>query len=38
MAASLKAQLKADLAQLDEFDTEELTNRRYQRLMEYGYC
>ncbi|MEG7446566.1 acetyl-CoA carboxylase carboxyl transferase subunit alpha, partial [Providencia stuartii] len=25
MAASLKAQLKADLAQLDEFDTEELT-------------
>ncbi|HGN2347884.1 TPA: acetyl-CoA carboxylase carboxyl transferase subunit alpha [Proteus mirabilis] len=38
MAASLKAQLKADLAQLDEFDIEELTNRRYQRLMEYGYC
>ncbi|MEX9763545.1 acetyl-CoA carboxylase carboxyl transferase subunit alpha [Proteus mirabilis] len=38
MAASLKAQLKADLAQLDGFDTEELTNRRYQRLMEYGYC
>ena len=38
MAASLKAQLKADLAQLDEFDTEELSIRRYQRLMEYGYC
>lgn len=31
MAASLKAQLKADLAQLDEFDTEELTNRQIGR-------
>ena len=38
IAASLKAQLIKDLAELDAFDSEELTNRRYQRLMEYGYC
>jgi acetyl-CoA carboxylase carboxyl transferase subunit alpha len=35
MAASLKAQLLADLADLSE---EELLNRRYQRLMSYGYA
>lgn len=38
MAASLKAQLLADLAELDGMSTEELLNRRYQRLMNYGYC
>lgn len=38
IAASLKAQIKADLDELDAFESEELTNRRYQRLMEYGYC
>ena len=38
MAASLKAQLLADLSDLDVLETEELLNRRYQRLMNYGYC
>ncbi|EST57803.1 acetyl-CoA carboxylase carboxyl transferase subunit alpha [Proteus hauseri] len=38
IAASLKAQIQADLEELDAFESEELTNRRYQRLMEYGYC
>ncbi|WP_099074400.1 acetyl-CoA carboxylase carboxyl transferase subunit alpha [Proteus alimentorum] len=38
IATSLKAQIKADLEELDAFESEELTNRRYQRLMEYGYC
>jgi acetyl-CoA carboxylase carboxyl transferase subunit alpha len=38
MAASLKAQLLADLADLDGLNNEELLNRRYQRLMNYGYC
>lgn len=38
IAASLKAQLLSDLAELDVFSTEELVDRRYQRLMNYGYC
>lgn len=38
MANTLKAQLKATLAELDELDTETLLERRYQRLMSYGYC
>ena len=38
MAASLRAQLEADLSDLDVLSTEELRNRRYQRLMTYGYC
>lgn len=38
IAASLKERLVEDLNELDEFDTEALKNRRYQRLMEYGYC
>lgn len=38
IAASLKAQIQSDLVELDAFESEELTNRRYQRLMEYGYC
>jgi acetyl-CoA carboxylase carboxyl transferase subunit alpha len=38
MAASLKAQLLADLADLDVLNTEELLARRYHRLMSYGYA
>ncbi|MGV7959846.1 acetyl-CoA carboxylase carboxyl transferase subunit alpha [Photorhabdus tasmaniensis] len=38
ISASLKAQLLADLAALDHFSPEELVSRRYQRLMQYGYC
>jgi len=38
MAASLKQQLLADLADLDGLSTEELLDRRYQRLMNYGYA
>lgn len=38
MAATLKTQLVADLAKLDALETEELLDRRYQRLMNYGYC
>lgn len=38
IAASLKARLVADLDELLELDKEALKNRRYQRLMEYGYC
>lgn len=37
VAASLKARLLADLAELDQLDKEELCNRRYQCLMSYGY-
>ncbi|MCW7547779.1 acetyl-CoA carboxylase carboxyl transferase subunit alpha [Photorhabdus sp. P32] len=38
ISASLKAQLLVDLAELDHLTSEELINRRYQRLMQYGYC
>lgn len=38
IAKSLKARLVEDLDALDEFDKEALKNRRYQRLMDYGYC
>lgn len=38
MAVSLKAQLLADLADLDVLSTEDLKNRRYQRLMSYGFA
>ena len=38
MALSLKNQLLADLADLDSLSTEELLDRRYQRLMSYGYA
>ncbi|VFS72255.1 Acetyl-coenzyme A carboxylase carboxyl transferase subunit alpha [Kluyvera cryocrescens] len=38
IAASLKAQLLADLADLDVLSKEDLLNRRYQRLMTYGYA
>ncbi|MCK3654981.1 acetyl-CoA carboxylase carboxyltransferase subunit alpha [Pasteurellaceae bacterium Macca] len=37
MAANLKARLLEDLADLDPLDKESLTDRRYQRLMSYGY-
>ncbi|PHM66559.1 acetyl-CoA carboxylase carboxyltransferase subunit alpha [Xenorhabdus stockiae] len=38
VAESLKTQLLSDLAELSELDSEELVNRRYERLMQYGYC
>ncbi|CCW31617.1 Acetyl-coenzyme A carboxylase carboxyl transferase subunit alpha [Xenorhabdus nematophila F1] len=38
IAASLKDQLLADLAELSELGDGELVNRRYERLMQYGYC
>ena len=38
MAENLKLRLKEDLAELDELSKEELLNRRYERLMSYGYC
>ncbi|PLK58066.1 acetyl-CoA carboxylase carboxyl transferase subunit alpha [Candidatus Palibaumannia cicadellinicola] len=38
IAASLKKQLLFDLAELDNLNEEELLNRRYQRIMKYGYC
>ncbi|WP_387689315.1 acetyl-CoA carboxylase carboxyl transferase subunit alpha [Photorhabdus sp. RM71S] len=38
ISTSLKAQLLIDLAELDHLTSEELINRRYQRLMQYGYC
>ncbi len=36
LAATLKAQLISSLAKLDTYDTDELLERRYQRLMSYG--
>ncbi|EKT53402.1 acetyl-CoA carboxylase carboxyl transferase subunit alpha [Providencia sneebia] len=38
IAQSLKTRLSEDLNELMEFDEDALKNRRYQRLMEYGYC
>ncbi|CCK05508.1 Acetyl-coenzyme A carboxyl transferase alpha chain [Cronobacter sakazakii 696] len=38
MAQSLKTQLLADLADLDVLSKDDLLNRRYQRLMSYGYA
>ena len=38
MAENLKLRLKEDLAELDGLNKEELLNRRYERLMSYGYC
>ncbi|MDV2858217.1 MULTISPECIES: acetyl-CoA carboxylase carboxyl transferase subunit alpha [Oceanimonas] len=37
-AERLKARLVADLADLDQLDTDTLLEQRYQRLMKYGYC
>lgn len=38
MAKNLKQRLLNDLADLDVLDEETLLDRRYQRLMSYGYC
>lgn len=38
MSQTLKAQLLATLEELEALDTETLLERRYQRLMSYGYC
>ncbi|MGL5102659.1 MAG: acetyl-CoA carboxylase carboxyl transferase subunit alpha [Plesiomonas sp.] len=38
MAEALRAQLAQDLSDLDVLDTEMLLDRRYHRLMNYGYC
>lgn len=38
IAGNLKSQILADLAELDKLNQEELLERRYQRLMSYGYC
>ncbi|WP_439295040.1 acetyl-CoA carboxylase carboxyl transferase subunit alpha [Lonepinella sp. BR2882] len=38
MANNLKARLLEDLADLDVLDKQDLLDRRYQRLMSYGYC
>lgn len=38
MAQNLKQRLLDDLAALDILDQETLLDRRYQRLMSYGYC
>lgn len=38
MAENLKTQIKTDLEELALLGQEELLDRRYQRLMSYGYC
>ncbi len=38
MSINIKATLLAQLANLDSLDVESLQERRYQRLMSYGYC
>ena len=38
MAAHLKQALKKDLADLEGLSKEELINKRYDRLMSFGYC
>ncbi len=38
MAANMKARLLNQLSELEVLDTETLRERRYQRLMNYGYC
>jgi len=38
MAQSVKAALLRDLAKLDKFSVAELLDRRYKRLMSFGYC
>ena len=38
MAAMLKQALKSNLAELEGLSDEELIEKRYQRLMSYGYC
>ena len=38
MAAMLKESLKADLAELEELTKDELIDKRYEKLMSFGYC
>ena len=38
MAALLKQALKTDLAKLDELSKDELIEKRYDKLMSFGYC
>lgn len=38
MAKILKEKLVADLAELEQLDSSTLIDRRYKRLMSYGYC
>jgi len=38
MAAQLKQALKTDLAELEGLSKEELIEKRYERLMSFGYC
>lgn len=38
MAQNLKNQILSDLNELDNLDKDALLERRYQRLMSYGYC
>ncbi len=38
MAKSLKAQLKRDLAELRGMSLDEMLDKRYERLMSFGYC
>lgn len=38
MAENMKAMLVKQLDELDHLDEETLLERRYQRLMSYGYC
>ncbi|TNF13437.1 MAG: acetyl-CoA carboxylase carboxyl transferase subunit alpha, partial [Vibrionaceae bacterium] len=38
MAENMKATLLRQLADLEQLDHESLLERRYQRLMNYGYC
>ncbi|KEY91519.1 acetyl-coenzyme A carboxylase carboxyl transferase subunit alpha [Candidatus Photodesmus blepharus] len=38
MAANIKVMLVEQLNELEQFDRCSLLNRRYQRIMEYGYC
>jgi acetyl-CoA carboxylase carboxyl transferase subunit alpha len=38
MAENMKANLLKQLDELAQFDNDSLLERRYQRLMSYGYC
>ncbi len=38
IAANIKATLNKQLAELEQFPSADLLERRYQRLMSYGYC
>jgi len=38
MAAMLKEALKTDLAELESLSKDELIDKRYDKLMSFGYC